>query len=598
MHVKLLGRPAVLTESPEAATRRGPRGSKAWALLAYLVCAGAPAPRERLVAMLFPDADDGLAALRWSLAELRRALAAPHAFSGDPVRLGLGAEVQIDVSLLESGAWYDVVDLPGLTDPLLQGVTVHGCPAFDLWLEAERSRVSGLAATTLREAARAETAHGRPAAAVPYARRLAELEPWDESGHELLVRALAQSGDVAAASAHVDAVTRYFCEQFGEPPSRELRAAAQPIQTRVVGATETRARTQLRAGESAMAAGASEQGIESLGRAVGSARALGEPSLLMEALTAYGSALVHAVRGSDESGASALQEAVAVAERAGHPEWATTACRELAYVEFLRSRIERAERWLDRAMATVGADEAERAWILLIRGSLRSDAGRHQEALSLLAEAVRHAENAGDLRAAAFSLTHIGRVHVLRGEPGPARAALDHAVSYVEQVGWLSFLPYPVAWLGEVALLEARLDLAADRFSQAHALALEVADPCWESLAARGLGVVAMLRGEDEEAARWLKDAPLACRRFTDTYVWLEAYAWGAQAEHAVRAGRGTRAVDALEKISASHGMRDLQAWAAVLRARAGVPGAVEVARSLVRAVDNPALRQRLDEVE
>ena len=65
--VKLLGRPALVADGSEVP---GPRGNKAWATLAYLVGSPAPVPRDRLVSLLFPDAGDGPAALRWSLAEL------------------------------------------------------------------------------------------------------------------------------------------------------------------------------------------------------------------------------------------------------------------------------------------------------------------------------------------------------------------------------------------------------------------------------------------------------------------------------------------------------------------------------------------------
>ena len=77
--VKLLGRPTVLADGVEVG---GPRGNKAWGLFAYLVGIGAPVPRERLVPLLFPDAEDGLAALRWNLNQLRRLVRQPQALPG------------------------------------------------------------------------------------------------------------------------------------------------------------------------------------------------------------------------------------------------------------------------------------------------------------------------------------------------------------------------------------------------------------------------------------------------------------------------------------------------------------------------------------
>jgi DNA-binding SARP family transcriptional activator len=597
LSVQLLGQPSVHDDGVPV---EGPRGHKAWGLLAYLVGLGVPVPRERLVALLFPDADDGLAALRWNLAQLRRALRAPSALLGDPVALALGPGVRVDVHLLATAPWYEVIDSVDVGAPLLEGFDFPSCPGFELWLEGERRHVVELASSALREAARALTAAGHPEDAVVHARRLVDLQPWDENSHELLVRALAQSGDVAAARRHVALVTELFLDELGAPPARSLAAAAEPVLARPAAASRARTTAQLQAGVSAMAAGAPEAGIESLRRAVAGARELREPELVVRALTELGSAEVHAVRGSDESGALALREAVAVAERSGRPELATTACRELGYVEFLRSRFEAAERWLDRAMAAVGADESERAWILAIRGSLRSDAGRHDEAVPLLRDAVRHAELAGDGRAATFALTHLGRLHVLRHEDDAAVDCLDRAQRRAETSGWLSFVPYPRAWLAEVSLRRGRVAEADELLVSAHALALEVGDPCWESLAARGLGLVAAARGDDDAAARLLHDAPAACRRWTDAYLWVEAYGLAAQAAHALERGlpRALELVEDLDRLASAHGMRELQAEAALLRLAAGRPGALDAARSAVAAVDNPVLAARLAAAE
>ncbi len=111
---------------------------------------------------------------------------------------------------------------------------------------------------------------------------------------------------------------------------------------------------------------------------------------------------------------------------------------------------------------------------------------------------------------------------VLRREHDQARNDLTRAQRLAEEAGWLSFAPYPLAWLAEVALLDGRLAEAADLFGHAHALALEIADPCWETLACRGLGLVTAANGDEAEAARLLYEAPTACQRFTDT----SAAAW------------------------------------------------------------------------
>jgi len=595
--IKLLGRPAIFGDG---IAFKGPRGKKSWGLLTYLVGSGAAIPRERLTRLFFPDAEDGLAALRWNLAELRRSTRQLQAFAGDPVGLALGRDVQIDVQLLAAAPWYEVTDQIDLGAPLLEGLTFPSCPGFELWLEGERQRVVALAAGALREAAREEAASGRADQAVEHARRLVALQPWDENCHELLIRALAQSGDAAGARAHVELATQAFLDELGIVPSRSLSAAAEPLLERPAQASRTRTLAQLQAGATAMSAGASDTGISSLQRAVAGARAVGDPELLITTLIQLGSAQLHAVKGADEAGVAALREAVAIAERAGLPGLATAACRELAWVEFLRCRFEPSERWLDRAMATVGADDSERAWILLTRGSLRSDAGHYEKAIPLLLDAVRHAENGGDMRAAAMALTHLGRLHLLRNETGEAAQYLKRAQQLTQEAGWLAFASYPLSWVAQVELHKGRIDEAAELFNHAHALAVEVGDPCWESLALRGLGLVAAERGDHAAAARLLHDSRTACRRINDSYVWLEAYGLAAQAGHAIATGlqRSDELIDDLDQLASAHGIRELQAEAAMLRIQAGRIDALEAARSHVAAVDNPALTERLRQLE
>jgi len=595
--ITLLGRPTI--SLADGVEQESPRGKKGWGLLTYLVGNAAAVPRERLVRLLFPEAADGLAALRWNLAELRRITKGPDAFAGDPVRLALSRDVRVDVHVLATAPWYEVIDTMDLSSPLLEGLTFPSCPGFELWLEGERQRVAGLAAAALREAAREEIASGRADESVRHARRLVALQPWDENCHELLVRALAQSGDVPGARSYVERVTESFLEELGMPPSRSLAAAAEPLMARPAQASRTRTEAQLQAGMTAISAGASGTGIGSLRRAVAGARSVADPELLVTALIALGSAQVHAVKGADEAGAAALREAVAAAERAGRPGLATAACRELAWVEFLRCRFEPAERWLDRAMATVGADDSERAWILLTRGSLRSDAGRYEEAIPLFLDSIRHAEHGGDLRASALALTQLGRLRLLRGEDDLAAENLEQACSLADRAGWLTFASYPLSWSAEMTLRGGHVDEAAEQFNHAHALALEVGDPCWESLALRGLGLVAAQRGQHTAAARLLHDSRTACRRVNDAYVWLEAYGLAAQVTHAITAGlhNAEELLDDLDQLASTHGMREFQAEAAMLRVSAGRTGALEAARSHVAAVDNPALTSRLDQL-
>jgi organic hydroperoxide reductase OsmC/OhrA len=95
--IRQLGPPAIERDGEPAVP---PRGRKAWALLAYLLLAERPPGRRHLAELLFGDAEDPLGALRWTLAELRRALGAPALFRGDPVATALGPGPRVDVLAL------------------------------------------------------------------------------------------------------------------------------------------------------------------------------------------------------------------------------------------------------------------------------------------------------------------------------------------------------------------------------------------------------------------------------------------------------------------------------------------------------------------
>src|ERR1700754_44226 len=74
---------------------RGPAGGyrfrsrKSWGLLAYLILSERPPARSQLATLLFGGADDPVRALRWGLAEIRRALGDGASVDGDPVVLQL-----------------------------------------------------------------------------------------------------------------------------------------------------------------------------------------------------------------------------------------------------------------------------------------------------------------------------------------------------------------------------------------------------------------------------------------------------------------------------------------------------------------------------
>ena len=596
VRIRLLGPPAIERDGVPAPP---PRGRKAWALLAYLLLAERPPGRRHLAELLFGEADDPLGALRWTLAELRRALGAPGLFGGDPVATDLGPGVEADVHAL-TGEPADPRGLLELDGELLDRLTVAASPTFESWLVVERHRLAATAEARLRQAALALLASGQAGEAVAYASRAVARNPLEEGNHELLVRSLAASGDRAAALRQVAVCEDVLRRELGVEASAALaEAAAAPAGSpRGRPATGVAAVTsQLEAGRAAIAAGAVEAGIDSLRRACADASAGHDPALQGRALVALGAALVHAIRGRDEEGAVVLHEAVRLATESGDRETVATAYRELGFVDVQAGRRQTAEAWLARAEETAGTD-VELAAVLGVRGMNASDMGDYPAAFRHLEGSVERARSAVDPRQQAWSLAILARAHLLRDERSQAAAALSGCLELVRAERWMAFLPWPQALMAELELRAGRVDDAADQLEHAWALACHLGDPCWEGMAARGLGLVSAARGDRDGAASWLAEAGVRCTRTTDRYQWVSAHVLDTAAGAALDdhdEAKAARLADTLASLAARGDMRELVVRAHLHRSRLGDPSALATARLLAADVDNPALEPLLD---
>jgi DNA-binding SARP family transcriptional activator len=586
--ITLLGAPAIARGGAPVAA---PRGGKAWGLLAHLVLSDRPARRRELASLLFPEADDPLGALRWSLAELRRALGAPESLRGDPPVLELPPGTVVDV--------LDRTPSPEAGGELLEGLSFASSPGFEAWLLVERRRQASAWEALLHDAALADLAAGRIGEALARASRLVSANPLEEGHHELLVRALALAGDRAGALVQVERCDEVMRRELGVAASPAVRRAAYSAD-RPPGPSPSggraAARGQLEAGEAAAAAGAIEPALERLRRACTEAAACGDQELRARALVALGTTLIHAVRGRDEEGSAVLHQAIAVAGRAGYRAGSVAAHRELGYVNVQAGMRERAERWLSAAEAMAEGD-AELAAVYAFQGMDLSDTARYGPALERLGESADRAEAAGDRRLAAWSQSLAGRVHLLRGDDERAVAPLETSLRLTEAEHWVAFRPWPEALCAELQMRAGDLDGAADRLEHAFSLACQVDDPCWEGVAARGIGLLEAGRGRPAEAARWLAEAFTRCTRVPDRYVWAHGYVL--EARVAVAAGAGDEAARALAEdlltLAARTGMRELVVRAQVHLGRLGVEGMRESARLLAADIDNPLLDRLLD---
>lgn len=593
-NVHLLGVPQV---SLPDGTPLPMRGRKAWGLLAFLLLRRESVSRQHLAQLLFDEAEDPLAALRWNLTELRRALG-QDTLRGDPLRIDRDVLGFIDLDVLLRGKASDGVQLPGLGHELLEGLSFSGSPSFEVWIEAERRRVQATSQAVLHEAALVRLAAGQPEDAADLAGRLVRLDPLDENAQVLLVRSLAAAGNGIGAARQAATCRELFSRALGVAPWAALTdalhtATSTPIARPATGRAGVVA--QLEAGEAAIGAGVLDAGLQCLRRAIAEADQVGDPELRARARVALGGALVHAARGRDGEGAAALHEALAIGTEAA-PGLAAGACRELGYVEFLLGRYDRALAWTDRADPLAGADVAERARIATLQGSILSDVAHYDTSLARLRHARALCDDGRDAKQQVYVDAMIGRVLVLTGQLDEARTVLDHCIGQARSL-WIALLPWPQSFRAEIDLKLGQIASASERFEQAFALGCQLADPCWEGIAGRGLGLVAHARGDTDRAMSVLLDTLERCGRLPDAYVWGRAYVLDAVCGVAIerRDPRARGWAEQLMRIAARAGMRELVARAYLHGARLGDPEAASAARLLASEVGNPVLIEAVD---
>ncbi len=593
--IHLLGRPRVESASGEPYRFRS---RKSWALFAYMLLAERPPSRAQLAGLLFAEADDPLGALRWSLAEIRRVVAEGGSIDGDPVVLTLPPRTVVDVEVVVHGTWGSAVAMPGLGAPLLDGGGVRSSAGFDSWLLAAQRRVAAASEAILHEAALATMARGDFAGAIKHAARAAEMSPYDENNHALLIRLYRLAGDDSAAEAQFATCTDMLHRDLDATPGPVVhQAMRETVHGKVPHMSDIASIDAIvEAGAAAVSAGAVDAGVHSLRNAVRLADASGAPSLRVRSRLVLAEALVHSIGGLDEEGLAHLHEADKIAFANGDTKSVAHARSEIGYVDFLRARYDRAEFWLGQALNLAAGSPSAVAKALTYLASVASDRGDYRRAIELFADAQRHAQQAGDLRREAYVLSMLGRVSLLRGELATATEQLEASIVLAERDHWLAILPWPQALLGETRLLAGETANGAAMLEQAFARARQLGDPCWEGISARGIAIVADIQGQPGRAFEGLTDARQRCRRLADPYVWLDAYILDAQCEIGRRHNHPDVAtwVDTLQDLAARTGMKEMTLRSLLHGAALGREADATAATLLAADLDNPILKAYL----
>jgi ATP/maltotriose-dependent transcriptional regulator MalT len=236
------------------------------------------------------------------------------------------------------------------------------------------------------------------------------------------------------------------------------------------------------------------------------------------------------------------------------------------------------------------------AGIGAVRGMNEADRGRHTTAAALLTESAETAGRAGRCRQQTWSLGILARSLLLSGHVDQAREAADASIALAQQERWNAFLPWPQVVRAQALAEDGNWDTARDNAENAFALACELGDPCWEGMAGRALGLIAMHAGDHAAARTWITDARRRSDRVPDRYVWVSAYIGLADLELSVHEGADVAASAAahLRDDAVRADLPEFLAWALVYQAEAGERNGISLARSAADGVANPALQERV----
>ncbi len=224
----LLGSPALLAGTRLVPLRLRP---KAIALLAFLALEGREASRREVARLLFPDAEEPLAVLRWHLAHLRAVAPSFVTRRLRTTRDAVALAIPTDVALFRSAvqAICRRPDSSGATralelyrDDLVAGLAVSASAEFDNWLYVVQESLRRDFRRATLAFARWALGHRAERQAIAPLARLVTVDPYCEDGHVQLIQAYEALGETAHATAAYDRYQRIVRHELAAEPQPAL----------------------------------------------------------------------------------------------------------------------------------------------------------------------------------------------------------------------------------------------------------------------------------------------------------------------------------------------------------------------------------------
>ena len=520
LEVRLLGEPALLRDGAPAALS----GRKPWGLLAFLLLEPHPTRRE-VAARLVPEANDPLAALRWLLHQVRRAV--------EPEGTIVEREGRLELCLTDA-VTVDLLDLLGIPDDvdrieqlvcgeLLEGMAFEDAPAFELWLSLQRTRLHDAIAEALWWMG-SRLATTDPARALRITERALLFDPFCETTNELLLDLLVQSGNAPVAHQRLTVIERRFRAELGVPPSPTVRRPLERPRTVSSVPPSVSAPALLEAAAARLRAGELDRAVETSQRAADVALALGKPSLELSALLLLAKTLVHSHLGRDQQAKGLLTRALQLAgDLDDLASLADVEC-EMGFVFAMEGTGALAEpvlaRSIEHAIAAGEVGRAAKAQTYL--GMCLSDRCDYERAKTTLTTAIDRFSALKQWGWQGYAEAMLARTLERSGDPVGGTAMAEIGLNHVRRGGWRAVLPWPMLVLAASALGTGDRRTASTRFSEALTFAAEIDDPCYQALALRGLGLL-RAPSDHEAAVRLLTEGLTCCRRYQDVYPWVRA---------------------------------------------------------------------------
>ncbi len=205
------------------------------AVLALLARAGDRGiARERIIALLWPDADEERARnnVAQALYALRRTLGGDDDIIAGIQELRLDADrASSDVTEFRAAVsrGEDARAAEVYAGPFLDGFHVPGAAELERWIEEERQALAHDHARVLESLARAATAAGNVPGAVTWWRKLAAVDPLNARVAMALMEAMAAAGDRAGALHHARIYETLLEQELDLPPDRDVVRLAERL---------------------------------------------------------------------------------------------------------------------------------------------------------------------------------------------------------------------------------------------------------------------------------------------------------------------------------------------------------------------------------